>query len=428
MRNFHRLVQSACLLLPILGFADADSSKVGEFDSSEESRALPPKDTLFPIQNNETRVVPSAAQILEKPLEPFTGKIRGNRVRMRTKADLESPVVRELERGTLLVVVGEKGDFFAVEAPSGSGYVFRTFVLDEKRVEGNHVNIRRTPDTEAEILGQLNSGDQIEGKICEKNPKWLEIALPTSVHFYVAKDFVEKIGGPFEKVKIEQRKTSVTEKLETAIALTKVELRKPFRDMDVEKIQHLYTEVISDFPDFPEKVAQAKEELASLQKVYVDKKIAFLEAQLASTSSTPQFLREELLTHAFLPTIDEEPPTQNMRLWEASEEAVYLKWAALQGNRNSSPHSTLTMQDFYEDQRISSLFLTGSVEPYSAPGVKNKPGSHLLKDLDGRPLAYLYSTKVNLENYSTNKVTTFRVVERPNNHFAFPAYFVLAQE
>jgi hypothetical protein len=423
MSKFNRFVRGAFVMLPLTSiFADAEPAGIAPHESLHETTLPIIQESIAPIAQEtlaETKAIPAATPVAEKPLNPFTGKIRGKRVRMRANADLESRIIKELDKNDLVTVLGEKGDFFAVEAPANSkAYIFRSFVLDNV-VEGNRVNIRLNPDTEAPILGQLNSGEHVQGKICQENPKWLEISVPSSVHFYVAKEFVENIGGPEMKGKIEKRKETVTEMFDSASFMTKVELRKPFSEMDVEKIQHIYKKIISDFDDFPEYVDHAKDAMAALQDAYVQKRIAFLEAKISGDDvNDSNLLKEELVALDSIEAKSEDRPTDKMLLWEPIEEALYLDWAAL--------HEDHSIQEFYEEQKTLSSTITGILEPYLAPGVKNKPGSHVLKDKD-LPVAYVYSTKINLENYVGKKVT-LRGVERPNNHFAFPAYFILSQE
>jgi hypothetical protein len=422
MSNFSRFVCGTFVLLPLsCVFADAEATGIAPQESLQEI-ALPilPETTLPTFQEiSEPKVVPAPAQIVENSLNPFTGKVRGKRVRLRSNADLESRIVKELQKNDLVMVVGEKGDFYAVEAPMGSkAYVFRSFVLDNV-VEGNRVNIRLHPDTESPVLGQLNSGDQVHGKICGENPKWLEISLPSSVHFYIAKEFIENIGGPEMKPQIEKKQEAVTEMFDNASFLAKVELRKPFEEMDIERVQFIYKKIISDFTDFPEYVDQAKDALAALQDTYVQRKIAFLEARITvDDSGVAGLVKEELVALDSIEARTEERPTDKMLLWEPIEEALYLDWAAI--------HEDRSMHEFYNDQRNLAATVTGVLEPYLAPGVKNKPGSHIVKDKDV-PVAYVYSTRVNLEN-CVGKRVTLRGVERPNNNFAFPAYFVLSQE
>lgn len=422
MYKFSRFVCGTFALLPLLSmFADAEVTGIAPLESMQEI-ALPilPETTLPTVQEiSEPKLVPAPAQIVENSLNPFTGKVRGKRVRLRANADLESRIVKELQKNDLVMVVGEKGDFYAVEAPMGSkAYVFRSFILDNV-VEGNRVNIRLHPDTESPVLGQLSNGDQVHGKICQENPKWLEIALPTSVHFYVAKEYIENIGNPDMKAQIEKRQEAVTEMLENASFLAKVELRKPFEEMDIERVQYIYKKVASDYTDFPEYVEQAKDALAALQDTYVQKKIAFLEAKITvDDSGVAGLVKEELVALDSLEARAEERPTDKMLLWEPIEEALYLDWAAMHDDRN--------MHEYYTDQKNLAATVSGVLEAYLAPGVKNKPGSHIVKDKD-IPVAYVYSTKVNLDD-CVGKRVTLRGVERPNNNFAFPAYFVLSQE
>ena len=83
------------------------------------------------------------------------------------------------------------------------------------------------------------------------------------------------------------------------------------------------------------------------------------------------------------------------------------------------------MEAFYAEQLDNSLQLRGKIQPYRRV-VKNKPGNFVLMDQqDDIPIAFLYSTKVNLDR-QIGKTVTLRAAPRPNNNFAFPAYFILS--
>ena len=85
------------------------------------------------------------------------------------------------------------------------------------------------------------------------------------------------------------------------------------------------------------------------------------------------------------------------------------------------------MADFDKEQQENSITLKGVIEPYQKP-VKNKPGDYLLvSGISNLPVAYLYSTKINLQDYIGMEIEVI-ASPRPNNHFAFPAYFVLKIE
>ncbi len=190
--------------------------------------------------------------------KPFTGKVIGKKVRMRVSPDLDSQVVRELDKNELVIINGQSGDFFSVQPPKDiKTYIFRSFVLDDI-VEGSRVNVRISPDRDAPIVGHLNTGTVINGKICEENSKWIEIPPPETTNFYVAKEFIENIGGTELKAVYDRRRESVTELLDATDLLKHSESRKPFQEVDAERITHNYETIIRDYADFPEQVQQAQ--------------------------------------------------------------------------------------------------------------------------------------------------------------------------
>jgi len=356
------------------------------------------------------QIVAEPVVIADKPFSPFTGKIKGKKVRLRVNPDLESRVVRELTKSDMVVIIGEKGDFYAVEPPPGTkAYVFRSFVLDGI-VEGNRVNVRLEPSIDAPIISHLNSGDRIKGAISSLNNKWYEISPPSDTRFYIAKEYVEYLGGPEVKVQLDKKRTAAEQLLDAAALLSKVELQKPFNEMDLKRIQHNYDVVLTDYAEFTDLTQKAKESLANLNEVYTQKKISFLEDKAglkvedASSSDISKF---EITAH----------PTDRMKLWEPVEESLYLSWSSRNDDRS--------LDDFYEEQRSSAVVLSGLVEPYSAP-VKNKPGDFILRDKD-LPVAYLYSTHINLQDFVGKKITVV-AAPRSNKNFAFPAYYVLSVE
>lgn len=369
----------------------------------------PAQEPVVPI------MTPAPYKASQAAFRPFTGKVKGKKVRMRLHADLESPIIRELERNELLSVIAEKGEFYAVEAPSGiKAYVFRSFILDNV-VEGNRVNVRLEPNLEAPIIGHLNAGDKIDGVISPLNNKWYEITPPVSVRFYVAKEFLDNVGGLEVKNQMDKRRQTVEQLIDAAALLSKAELRKPFEEIDIDRITRNYNTVIKDYVEFPEHVQKAKESLANAQETYLQKRLNYLEerASLAQASSEMGDVSE---TSEVLGT-NIESMTDKMKLWEPVEEALFLTWAQFNEER--------TIDEYYEEQTFSSIAMTGILEAYNAP-IRNKPGDYVLKDRD-MPIAYLYSSKINLENLIGKKVTVLGT-QRPNNNFAFPAYFVLSIE
>jgi hypothetical protein len=361
----------------------------------------------------------------------FTGKVLANKVRVRSKADTDSHIIRQLTKGNLLLITGEEGDFWALQPPKETkAYVFRTYVLDGV-VEANRVNVRLEPHIDAPIIAQLNIGDMVKGNVCPMNHKWLEIEPPSEAKFFISKEFIAQAGGPDYLVAMEKRKTQAGELLSSAFLIAEAECKKPFEEMSILEASEKFQTILSSFADFPEAVEQAKEGLALLKDTYLNKKISYLESRAELTSDVKEELlakhREESkdLFKNELVRVDpnlwqrrlKTNQTDRMRIWDTIEESLYLSWTAF--------HTGKKEDAFYQEQRANASVLTGKVECYDYP-VKNRPGDYVLRGPDA-PIAYLYSTHIDLEKHE-GKTITLLVSPRPNNHFAFPAYFVLSVE
>lgn len=385
--------------------SDADSSSIF-------STPFPEQPSPFAL--TEEPAAPVQEPVIEQPvvkkvktsapIDAFTGRVKRNKVRLRLHPDTDSPIIKELDKGSFLSVVEDADGFWGVEAPSDvKAYVFRSFVLDNQ-IEGNRVNVRLQPNTEAPILAHLNSGDMVNGSICASSNKWLEITAPSSVRFYISKNFVENLGGPEVKLAYETKYSQAKQDLLSAETFAEAEMQKHFPSIDFDKMSHKLQTLVQDYSEFSDVTERAQECLAKTQEQYLDKRIAYLESK---TYEEEVIATENKLQSQFL-------STDKMKLWEPIEEALYLSWVSVNDGRD--------MLEYYEDQKLASAKVSGILECYSAP-VKCKPGDYVLKK-DGLPVGYLYSTKINLENYVGKKVTCVGT-PRPNNNFAFPAYFVI---
>lgn len=212
---------------------------------------------------------PAAAKEIVKKAEafkPFTGKVLANKVRIRVKPDLDSHIFRQVGKNELLLIVGEEGDFYAVQPPKDTkAYVFRSYILDNV-VEANRVNIRLEPHVDGPIIGQLQAGDKIKGQIATMNNKWIEMSPPSSTKFYVSKEFIGNAGGPDHLVATEKKKAQVEDLLHNAFLSADAECKKVYEDMAPQPVIEQFQTIIRNFPDFAEATAQAKEGLALLER------------------------------------------------------------------------------------------------------------------------------------------------------------------
>lgn len=394
---------------------------------------------------------------------PFTGKITRNKVRLRQQPNLDGKIIKELARNDLLVIVGEDNEYYLVQAPRGSkAYVFRTFVLDNT-IEGNRVNVRLEPDTESPVIAQLNQGDKVDGVVSSLNSKWLEISPPSTTRFFVCKEYVENVGAASLIFTLEKRQEEVNSLLNSTNLISQSELQKPFEEIKLDLIVDNLNKIIKLYADFPDQVARAKEILTRIQDTYTQKKIAYLEAKTAHLENnskqlelSTQLRNQQNQFDRLEKTLDNTPTyasiaperaekkvngsetnnpsistpdwsqafypdgkTEKMISWIATEKELYESWLSI--------HEGASPSDYYSDEFQDSVALRGKIESYPV-AVKNKPGDYILVSIGSNlPIAYLYSTFVDLQEMAGKEIT-MHVIPRSNNHFAFPAYFVLTAE
>lgn len=391
-------------------------------------------------------VEPPKPQPPAAPFIAFTGRVTKNKVRLRQQPNLDSPILKELGHGEMVIVVGETEDFYAVQPPADlKAYVFRTYVLDNV-VEGSKVNVRLEPDTDSPVVAQLNAGTRVDGTISPLNSKWLEIAMPDSAKFFVAKEYIEKIGDRSLMATMQKRRDEVNRLLNSTYAVSQREMQKSFPEINLDGVYGNFNKIISAYQDFPEQVARARELLTMLQDNYLQKKVSYLEAKAKSSSEDwnsrnsqlndqmkaqqqrlaqlEQQLQKEKAAKAANRANNQNGRSQDpsginnkMTAWLPREQEIYQLWASRNNQRSQ--------EEFYEEQTQQAVPITGIIEPYTR-SIKNKPGDYILiNQASHLPIAYLYSTKIDLQNAVGNEVT-LRAVPRANNNFAFPAYFILS--
>lgn len=400
--------------------ADAsDDTTTGAAPALTTAMETPPVPEIPPV------LVPEPPKPAPVPFTAFTGKISKNKVRMRMQPNLDSPILRELNKDDMLVVVGESEDFYAVLPPRDiKAFIFRTFVLDNV-VEGNRVNVRLEPDIDSPVIAQLNTGDKVEGSISPLNSKWMEIVPPESTRFFVSKEYIQKVGDPSLMATIAKRREEVNRLLNSTYQISQTELQKQFSEIDLEGVNATLNSIVKEYTDFPDQVARAKELLTISQESYYQKKIAYLENK---AQEGPSIASADLVisTPDNLPVggstsfnLSSKGAGAKMESWIPVEELQLNAWLGENPDR--------TKEDFYNAQKANGIVLRGVIEPYHR-SVRNKPGDYLLVNQSNKlPIAYLYSTEVNLDTKLGQEVTV-TAAARPNNNFAFPAYFVLSVE
>ena len=360
--------------------------------------------------------------LFSENFSPFTGKITGNKVRMRSSADLDSEILKQFNKGDLVLVVGEKDNFWKIAPPKDiKGYVFRSYLINDT-IEANRVNLRLAPNTDSLIIGQLQQGQKINGEVYAKDNKWIEMNLPENIGFYIAKEYIDNFGKAEYFSEIQKRKEEVESLLSTAIASAKDQLQKSYEKMCIEEAVSEFEVIIKGYQDFPEYIQKAKEELSFLEDTYLKRKVKYLEEKnMLDTNSPTAHTNRDLSNQKALKNsniiYEHDFFANKMKSWQSLEDALFTAWNAF--------HPDKKMDDFYEEQKINAVAIEGILQNFKP--IKNRPGDYILLNEKNLPIAYLYSTKIELDKYLNKKIKA-HVSPRPNNNFAFPAFFVNSVE
>lgn len=378
----------------------------------------------------EAKVSPPSSKessFKQPSFSPFTAKVLGNKVRLRTSPDLYGAVVCEMNQGDFLLVEEELGDFYVVRAPKSTKvYVHKNYIFEGK-VDANRVNIRLRPDLQAPILGQLNLGETIsETKECVEDRKWLEISPPSKVRLYISKEYLSYAGGASYLEEVEKRKEKAQHLLQQAISLSEEQQKLPFEQMKPQEAISLYQQIIENYADLKTEVLQAKTYLADLQENYLEKKLVYLssaqkkEEEIESVIFPPVEKEERQLTSWPIELWKKKNPflakhlNPKMKAWMLVEKQLFDQWFAFNPEKN--------VEDFYLEQKVNAQVLKGVIQAYD-PNIQNRPGDYVLRK-NGAFVAFLYSTHIDLDQFLGKKVSIL-VAPRSNHYFAFPAYFVL---
>lgn len=331
--------------------------------------------------------------------EPFTGRIRRNKVRMRIQADVNSPIVSELPQSALIAVVGEQDDFYAVRpAEKTKVYVYRTYVLNHT-VDACRINVRLQPSIDAPVVGQLHQGERVEGKPSTVDDQWIEIDLPDCLSFYVAKEFIEKAGPASFLNTLQARREEALEWIALGQQAARKALESPhpaqYSEMDLTHAYSYFNKVTTQCKDFPDLIARAQQARQLLEE---------------------ELQRKQRLIASSPPSLPPNMP-ESMTFWIPREQCLFDTWHA------TNPQKDITA--FYASEKTQAIPLKGIIQPYTRT-VQNKPGNFMLiHPTENCPVAFLYSTQVDLQQHVGNTLSLL-AVPRPNYNFAFPAYFILS--
>ena len=123
-----------------------------------------------------------------------TGIITGDVVNMRANPNTSAKIIKQLEKGTKVSVVGSEGDWFKVSYSDSTGWINDDYVtirnqsISAGTVNGSVVNVRSKPDVNSEILTKLEKGTKVD--IYEQSGDWYRISIGEDRYGWVNGEFI----------------------------------------------------------------------------------------------------------------------------------------------------------------------------------------------------------------------------------------------
>lgn len=297
----------------------------------------------------------------------------------------EDAIVYQKEKGDLLLIQGDAGDFWEIAPDSDLKlYVYKPYV-DGDSIITNGVSARIFPEASAHAAIILNKGDLVD--VLEQLDEWVLIAAPPATKFYAKKAYVEKIANAsyfFEQKKRRKRAFDT-------LARIKEQLDSTLSESAFIDITNQLKNILIVFDDIADVKRLATQTLYELDMLHLKNSIAKLENSITIGATKKD----------------------RAKLWLQKENELFERWKGTTGK---------TQRNFYDSQRKQAKTLQGHLLPYDH-NINNMPGDYILYS-QGKPVALVYSTLIDLKNLVDKNITCY-VYPRYNNNYAFPAYFVL---
>jgi len=129
--------------------------------------------------------------------QAYEGEITAKRVNIRSGPSTNYRSLMRAKQGFGVLVVGDAGDWLKIAVPTECLlWIHKNFVKlsdngESGTVTADKVNVRMAPEPEADIVGQVNTGAELE--VTGGEGEWLEIAAPPTTCAYVHKDYVKRV-------------------------------------------------------------------------------------------------------------------------------------------------------------------------------------------------------------------------------------------
>lgn len=226
----------------------------GAAHAAEDAEPPVASDVEPPVEGTvEPPVEGTVEPPVESVAEPRTGEITGHDVNVRAGAHLNYEITAKLDKGDLVLITGEHGEWLRIAPPPGVlVWVAAEYVASDGLVERDRVNVRSGPALKYNIVCQLRRDDHVVIKETSEKRDWYGIVPPEGAAAYVHAKFVADKGPAGLYAEWAPRKAECLALLASADRLRAYELKREEAQIHFDAILEGYRRIEADYADMPE--------------------------------------------------------------------------------------------------------------------------------------------------------------------------------
>ncbi len=180
---------------------------------------------------------------------PFVGRITGNRLNARVGTGANSVVVKQLDKGSLVLVLKEEQGWYFIEPPEGTSFWIYSSLIRDGWPKSDGINVRSGAGTHYPVVCQVDRNSSLD--ILSEKAEWTQISPPQGSSVVVNKEYVTYFSAPENyALKLEEEKLS-KELFEQAEVFRKQELSQKMADIDFNAVLEKYQSIQERFPGSP---------------------------------------------------------------------------------------------------------------------------------------------------------------------------------
>ena len=182
---------------------------------------------------------------------PFTGKTNAYDINVRAGASLNYEIITVLKKDELVLVQGERLDWYSIRFPVGIlCWVTKDFIDEDGTVNSRSVNVRSGPGLKHKVIVQVDREDRVRIVKTSKDGKWLGIVPPQGAKLWVYKKYVDPAGGPSVYKNYLARKKNARKLLIEADKFKDESLKLPYNKINFNKIRNRYQQIVDNYSEF----------------------------------------------------------------------------------------------------------------------------------------------------------------------------------